>query len=133
MENVHVFISTGRFSSFEELRSFIDPQYTEDGDSVPSQFMREVDLSGYEPGCIEAIHSERPLPLAELLAGASYADQWLSQLDGTLTADAAICVFPSNVVGNPQGCSLTYVGSFNYSVVHSDWFQQRLHQGKDPA
>src|SRR5947209_12238371 len=114
METVHVFASTGRFRSFEEMRSFIDQTYTEDGDAVPSAFMHESDLSEYEPGCIEAIHSERPLPLAKLLAGCSFSERWLPQVDGSLTADSAICVFPPNVLGNPYGCSLTYVGAFTY-------------------
>jgi len=114
METVHVFVSTGRFGSFQEMRAFIDPTYTEDGDAVPSVFMREVRLSGFEPGCIEAIHSERAVPLAELLAGTSYSDQWLKYLDGSRRADAAICVFAPNRVGNPESSSLEYCGVFSY-------------------
>ena len=116
MENVHVFISTGRFRSFEEMRAFIDATYTDDGDTIPSAFMREVALSEFEPGCIEAIHEERPMALAELLAGASYADQWLAKLDGTRVADSAICVFPPNRMSDPRRSSLEYVGAFEFVV-----------------
>ena len=56
---VYVFISTGRFRGFADMRAFIDETYTADGDGIPSPFMREIELKGYEPGCIEAIHSER--------------------------------------------------------------------------
>jgi hypothetical protein len=128
MDTVHVFISTGRFRSFDEMRAYIDETYTEDGDGVPSAFMREVGLSGYEPGCIEAIPSEsgRPIPLADLLAEASYADQWLPGLDGSRLADAAICVFTPNRLARPEGCSLEYVGAFDYTVVHPEWFQRLL-------
>jgi hypothetical protein len=106
VDTVHVFISTGRFRSFDEMRAYIDETSTEDGDGVPSAFMREVGLSEYEPGCIEAIPSEsgRPIPLAELLAGASYADQWLPCLDASRRADAAICVFAPNRLARPEGC-----------------------------
>jgi Immunity protein 22 len=74
MGAVHVFVSTGRFRSFEEMRAFIDETYTGDGDSVASEFMKEVGLTNYEPGCIEAIHSKSgtALPVALLLAGASW-------------------------------------------------------------
>ena len=114
MEKVHVFISTGRFRSFEEVRTFVDQTYTEDGDGVPSPFMREVGLSDYAPACIEAIHEDGPTALAQLLPGASYGDQWLQKLDGTRVADSAICVFPPNRLSHPERSSLEYVGAFDY-------------------
>jgi hypothetical protein len=116
MDTVHVFISTGRFQSFDQMRSYIDEMYDEDEDESPSAFMEEVGLSEYEPGCIEAIPSEtgRPVPLAELLAGASYSDQWLHCLDGSRLADAAICVFAPNQVERPADCSMEYLGAYEY-------------------
>jgi hypothetical protein len=116
LEKVHLFISTGRFHSFEEMREFIDETYTADGDGVPSPFMREVGLSDYEPGCIEAIHEGKPMTLAELLSGASYDDQWLPKVDGKRVADSAICVFAPNRLRHPQCSSLEYLGAFDYIV-----------------
>src|SRR4051794_38626833 len=126
METVYVFISTGRFRSFDEMRGYIDQTYTEDGDGIPSAFMREVGMSEYEPGCIEAMPSESgsAVPLSELLAGASYSDQWLPHLDGSRLADAAVCVFAPNRAEHPEGCSLEYVGAFSYRVVHPEWFER---------
>jgi hypothetical protein len=117
MDMVHVHISTGRFRSFDEMRAYIDETYNDDGDASPSEFMREVGLSGYEPGCIEAIDSElgRPVPLRELLADASYSQQWLTSLDGSRLADAAICTFAPNRLARPEQCSLEYVGAFPYN------------------
>lgn len=76
-------------------------------------------LSEYEPGCIEAIPSGSgsAVPLGELLAGASYSDQWLPHLDRSRLADAAICEFTPNIADHPEGCSLEYVGAFGYRVV----------------
>ena len=116
MSDVHLFISTGRFKSFRDMRKFIDPTYTDDGDEVPSTFMREVGLWQFEPGCIEAIYKQVPTELVDLLAGVSYVDQWLSQVDGGYTANAAICVFPPNQLRNPKRCSLEYVGSFKFQT-----------------
>ena len=116
VDQVHVFISTGRFRSFEDMSDFIDETYTEDGDGIPSAFMTEVGLTDYEPGCIEAIHRDAPMLLTTLLMGASYADQWLPQLDGSLTADSAICLFSPNQAHRPDGSSLHYVGAFRYRV-----------------
>lgn len=114
MATLHLFVSTGRFSSFQEMRRFIDQTYDEDGDGIPSPFMREVGLSQYEPMCIEAIHSDRPVPLPELLADASWSDQWLPQLSESGAADAAICVFEPNLVEHPQASSLRYCGALTY-------------------
>jgi hypothetical protein len=82
LEKVHVFNIPGRFRSFEEMWEFIDKTYTEDGNGIPSPFMREVGLSEYEPDAIEAIHKGKPTSVAELLAGASYDDQWHAKVDG---------------------------------------------------
>ena len=119
MSEVHLFISIGRFHSFRHMREFIDPTYTDDGDMVPSAFMREVGIVESEPGCIEAIHRQPAAPLAVLLAEASHADQWLAQVEGDRLADAAICVFPPNEMHHPQRCSLEYVGAFHFEMSKS--------------
>src|SRR4051812_29696316 len=111
-QTVHIFISTGRFRSFKSMRQFINETYTEDGDAIPSEFISEVGLTDYEPGSIEAIHSEQAQPLRELLHGASWSDQWVASLDENLRADAAICVFSPNRVETPEKCSLKYCGAF---------------------
>jgi hypothetical protein len=129
MATVHVFFSTGRFRSVEELRAFIDETYTENGEGVPSPFMREVALLGYEPGCIEAVYREQVARLSDLLAGASYADQWAPRLDPLPLADAAICVFEPNAVAHPHGSSLEYAGAFEYRVTFPEWFE-RLVRGE---
>jgi hypothetical protein len=135
VDRVHVFVSTGRFRSLAELRAYIDETYTEDGDGIPSAFMEEVGLSEYEPGCIEAVPSDSgsPVPLADLLAGASYADQWLPLLDGSRLADAAVCLYPPNVADRPADCSLEYLGAFPYRVVHPEWLQKILRRETPPA
>jgi Immunity protein 22 len=115
MAKVHVFIASGRFRSFEEMRRFIDGSYSEDGEAIVSPFIREVELTGYEPMCIKAIHSERPVPLPELLANASFSSEWLPQFGNSRLADSAICVFEPNRVGHPRSSSLDYCGAFEYN------------------
>ena len=114
MDMVHVFTATGRFNSFEQMRSFIDQTYTEDGDGIPSAFMEEIGLRCYEPMCIEAYHSECIQGLRHLLNGSSYGEQWLSQVDVNEIADSAICVFPPNTVSHPNNSSLKYIGGFTF-------------------
>jgi hypothetical protein len=116
MDRVHVFVTTGRFGSFAAMRAFIDAEYSEDGDEIPSQFMNEIDLEEYEPACIEAIHSPDAQPLQKLLQGVSYGDQWLHLLPASVVANEAICVYAPNVVGRPEGSSLQYCGTYRYRV-----------------
>jgi hypothetical protein len=114
MDAVHIFVSTGRFRSFVEMRSYVEELYDIDGASLPSAFIREIGLSDYEPACIECVHSFAPVSLEVLLASASYSNQWLQKLDIAGLADAGICVFAPNKVKHPEACSLKYVGAFDY-------------------
>lgn len=115
MPSVHIYASLGRFKSFESMRQFIDPTYTVDGEQVDSELMREVGISHFEPMCIEAIHSETPVPLKLLLQPASYSAQWLPNLTVSWEADPAICVFEPNKILRPERSSLRYCGALTYS------------------
>ncbi|KJK55343.1 hypothetical protein UK12_29320 [Saccharothrix sp. ST-888] len=114
---VHVFLSRGRFSLQEDIRDYIDQRWSENGDAEPSAFMGEAGITEFSPMCIEVIRAQdmghpAPVPPAVLLREASYADQWLSQVESAELADAAICVFAPNIVTNPHGTSLRYLGQF---------------------
>jgi hypothetical protein len=114
---VHVFTCSGRFASWEALQAYLAPAYTEDGDAVPSPFFLETGLTDYEPSCIESALLASPAPLAELLDGVSYANNWLAQacVDAQdLLADTAVCVFAPNRLAHPQRSSLHHVGSYAY-------------------
>jgi hypothetical protein len=115
MALVHVFASTGRFGSEEDVRRFVDMTYTADGDAVRSPFPREIGLEDeYDPGCIEVVHSSTLLPIRQLLRDVSYGDQWVARIDPDRQADTVICVFPPNLVAAPQDSSLEYCGAFIY-------------------
>ncbi len=114
MATVHIFAARDRFNSLEAIRKFIDPTYSEDGDRIDSSFMREVGFKTFEPMCVEVIHCETPKPLAELLDGVSYCEQWLPDLAVSFEADSVVCVFSPNVLLHPEKSSLRYCGSCSY-------------------
>jgi hypothetical protein len=120
---VHLFASSGQFSSFDEMRRFIDQTFSEDGDGIASEFMREAGLdNGYEPSCIEAYWTAATIDVGSLLAGASYGDQWVHLIPPDVTANAAICVFEPNRMRTPENASLTYLGSFPFDEpANSQW------------
>ncbi|WP_395298387.1 hypothetical protein ACF9IK_36705 [Kitasatospora hibisci] len=116
---VHVFLSRGRFSSFEDIRDYVDQRWSGDGDAEPSVLMGEAGIAELEPTCVEAVHAQdgghlAPVAPEVLLREVSYADQWLPHVESAEPADAAICVFAPNVVTNPHGTSLHYLGRFTY-------------------
>jgi len=96
------------------MRAFIDPTYTDDGDLVGSQFIVEVQLDHYEPGCIEAVHARGPKPLPDLLRGVSFGERWLHLVDPSLSASEAICVFEPNLPNKPEESSMHYCGRYEY-------------------
>jgi len=117
MSIVHVFYSNHRFNSYEALRSFVDPTHTEDGDMVPSLFMAEVGMASFEPTCIEVEAIATPLPLRELLEGASYGHQWVPMLSDAIVANGVICVFEPNQVAHPSAAkSVRYCGAYEFSI-----------------
>ena len=115
MPTVHVFVSRDRFTSEAELDLYVHPKYTEDGDVIDSQFMREVGLEDYEPMCIEAIY-DSPQRISLLLRDASYSQQWLEAIDVDLVVDAAICIYEPNLLKRPEACSLSYLSAFEYQT-----------------
>ena len=115
MATVYIFADRNRFNTAEALRDFVEPTYTDDGQRVDSRFMYEVGFTTYEPGCVETIFDE-PQELDRLLQGASYSEQWLTQLDINLVADSAICVYKPNHLRNPKASSLKYIGAFSYEA-----------------
>ena len=114
---VHVFISTVPLRSQAHLDEIVQKTFTDDGESVDSVFTAEVGLDAWEPACIESIVAERETPLHVLLEGASYGSTWLASLPRGLTAYAAVCVFPPNVLTHPERSSrLRYVGAFDFTT-----------------
>ena len=68
--------------------------------------------------CVEAVTSVAgPIPVADLIPKCSWAEKWLPALDGTRTADAAICVFAPNSVPYPERCSLEHLGTVHFRAL----------------
>ena len=114
MPVVHVWSVLGRFQSLAELNAYAHAEYNDDGDAVPSRFMREVGLRNHEPACIEVEHFDDARPLRESVEGASYGEQWASKIRPELLANSIICVYAPNEVYIPNASSLTYQGAFEY-------------------
>jgi hypothetical protein len=73
-------------------------------------------MTNFEAGCIEAVHSDTPVPLTELLDGTSYSDQWVPEIVSARKADAAICVYPPNHLRQPHLSSVEFIGAFPYEL-----------------
>ena len=114
--SVWVFAGNDAFANWGALEAYIDPVYIGQGSAQASAFMREVGLQDYEPDCIEAdmLEAGESLPLAQMLEGASYGEQWLHRLPAEAKANVVICVFSPNRVSTPEACTLPFIGQFSY-------------------
>ncbi|WP_139806349.1 hypothetical protein [Deinococcus hopiensis] len=109
---VYLFVSAGRFSSWEDVSACLHVRYDEDGDRIPSPFM----LENFGPMCIEARYGVTPLPGLEILQGFSWFAQWRSLVEYQGQLDAAICVFPPNTLFTPGNTRLTYLGCLEFEA-----------------
>ena len=116
MDWIYVFVGNNRFTSFEEMRSFIHPGYTEDGDYIPSTLMKETQLSDYEPDCIEAVYEASSKAVNALLSENSYSEQWINQIKEDQQFNSAICMYSPNHLNHPERCSMKYLGKFNITL-----------------
>src|SRR5262245_46677071 len=117
MDQVHIFCARGKFPDDQRLSRFVTPTYSEDGELIPSQFMREIGLiDNYDPTAIESERFDRPLELLAAIIGFSYSDQFrVVRVDPTLV-DTVICVYSPNAPQTPQRSTLDYVGVFSYNA-----------------
>ena len=114
--SVWVFAGSDAFADWEALERYIEPVSDGQGKVQASALMREVGLQDYEPDCIEAdmLEAGESLPLAQMLEGASYGEQWLHRLPAEAKANVVICVFSPNRVSTPEACTLSFIGQFSY-------------------
>jgi Immunity protein 22 len=79
-QNVSIWI--GDFNSEEEFVNYTQVKYTEDGDSIPSNFEEDFNLTYYDRDLVEKrLTSKHTNSVKELLGGFSYSDQFLDQVD----------------------------------------------------
>ena len=116
MDTVHIYCCAKRFVDDAALTNFVEPTFTDDGDMLDSDFMREIALSDeYEPMAIERMLLANPTPIWTAIQDCSYSRQFANQIPREIVADTIICVYSPNIPESPSSTSLTYVGSFTYS------------------
>ncbi|KAA1257256.1 hypothetical protein LF1_52470 [Rubripirellula obstinata] len=116
MDTVHIFACARRFIDAQHFADFVEADYSDDGDIIDSEFMREIGLhDGYEPMTIEKCLLSDTANLRSALSGCSYLDQYINDLPIDLSADAIVCVFSPNRPKSPSLSSMTYVGAFSYT------------------
>ena len=115
MDTVHIFCCSNRFTTDDSFAQFIEPTYTDDGDILDSEFMREIGLSDdYEPMAIERMLLNETAPVSTAITDCSYSAQFVDQIPLETVADAIICVYTPNIPRTPSSTSLSYIGAFTY-------------------
>lgn len=116
MAKLHIYISSDKFRTEDELNSYLIPSYTEDGDLINSPFMKEVKLENYEPMCVEVVFEKANRPVKHLLEGISYYEQWVKDISDNFEGNVVVCIYEPNLLANPMGSILNYLGEYSYDV-----------------
>ncbi len=76
MEKIsYVSLWVGKFPSIKELENYLLIAYTEDGDTIPSQFEKDFNIEYFDEDFSEAHYEEVKVhKLSQLLEGCSYDD-----------------------------------------------------------
>jgi hypothetical protein len=126
-ETSHFWI--GRFANIERLAEYFAENYddSDDGDDTPvSQFAKDQDESWYDHDFLEYVFDASGAHVEELIASASYAEQWSSELakraaDAPMPGMNTVVFISQDQIGNPRsvtgpGYELRYVGTITYRI-----------------
>jgi hypothetical protein len=119
-----VYAWIGEFDSEVDFERYIEQSYTEDGDSIPSQFMRDVGLDWYDDDFQEFEYHSARRSIRIALSGHSYSESFaplLIQRATELGIESVGAVFLLYELDNPpippsQDAPIRYIGSFPYRV-----------------
>lgn len=125
----YVSLWIGNISSDEQLAGYVEVGYTEDGDSIPSQFLKDFQINTYDfdEDFIERICNEIEMQsIRELILGCSYEDKVIPQYEKLAKRmslekfNAGILLYNFQYEGridviNSKDYAFQFVGSVKYS------------------
>lgn len=126
-ENVSIWV--GNFESKDDFLNYTNIEYTEDGDSISSNFEKDFNLIYYDRDLVEkewfsqSINNKK-----DLLKGFSYVDQFIQQFDNTHCEkkfNAAILIYNMECNAKERKVKfknneLEFVGVYQYRIPVDD-------------
>jgi hypothetical protein len=123
----YVSLWIGNSKSDEELLEYVELVYTDDGDSVPSQFLQDfnIDIDDFDEDFIERIFEKETNSITELISGCSYEDVLIPKYESligkvsSVKFNAGILLYNFQYDGsiktvNNKGCQFEFIGAVEY-------------------
>ena len=108
-----VSIWVGTFKDKEELSEFVREQYDEDGDFLPSLFMKTFE-TGYSDADFREVLFKENLSKEDLFQ-ASYAETFANKTDG-VSGNGVILLYDFRYTGQTREANnIRFIGTFNYT------------------
>jgi hypothetical protein len=108
-----VSVWVGHFDSEKEFSNYIRSKYDEDGDEIPSDFMKAFEIYDLNPDFQEVLFQENLS--GEDLRQASYAETFVDRL-GDLSGNCAVLLYDYDYAGIVREANkLRFLGTFNYT------------------
>ena len=110
-ENV-VSVWFGNFKTKRELSEFVQEKYDEDGDVIPSLFMKTFGIDCYETDFQEILFQENISK--EDLFQASYSETFIDKIDN-ISGNSIILLYDFYYTGQVcETSNLRFIGTFDY-------------------
>lgn len=118
MENNFVSIWIGHFSNSEELNTYVSEKYTEDGDLIKSEFMKDFKIDFIDHDFMEVQFDSNANSIFGLIEPMSYSESiipHISKINGT-GYNSIICIYnyKYNNQNDPLKNLLKFIGVFVY-------------------
>ena len=80
----YVSLWIGNIKSDDELMAYVELEYTDDGDCIPSKFLKDfsIDIDDFDEDFIERVcHENKVSSISELISGCSYEEIILPKIE----------------------------------------------------
>lgn len=126
MSTTFVYVWVGINQEADDFDNYIHIGYTEDGDSIPSQFMLDADIEFYDEDGQEFVNHEKGEAIDTAFTGHSYYDSFKNDLLNELKNQKIDKIYSQYLIydmedriefnSKPKNKNLKYVGEFMYNV-----------------
>ena len=113
MQYVHIFVGKDNLIKLDDINTYCDPIYTEDGDRIDSKFFSEIGLTHYEPACIERVVVGKDIDIADALLPCSFSSRWIHLLPKMIITHS-ILIYRPNEITKVNTTMVRYIGKYEF-------------------
>ena len=116
----------GLFEDKEKFQKYTETKYTDDGDSIDSEFEKDFNLEHYDRALVEMNFSEKTSDIELLLKGFSYGESFQKEnLNIEEEYDSVILIYDleniNSIIAIPQSKKMDFIGQITYEKIVDFW------------